>query len=164
MSSGKTTLGKKLARLLNYRFIDLDKLIEKDQGMDIPSIFKNYGEAHFREIERKVLLEVQPQKGMVIASGGGAPCFFDNMKVINEMGVSVYLDVPAAELARRIESHGKDDRPILSGAASILDTLQAKISEREPFYSQAKVRLTGEVDIKHLHEAVKAHLQKKPWQ
>jgi shikimate kinase len=158
MSSGKTTLGKKLARLLGYRFVDLDKLIEKDQGMDIPSIFKTLGEPHFREVERKVLLEAQSQQGAVIASGGGAPCFFDNMDVINEMGISVYLDVSAADLARRIESHGKDDRPILSGASSLIDTLTAKITEREPFYSQAQIRLTGEIDIQHLYEAVKPHL------
>lgn len=152
MSSGKTTLGKKLARALNYRFIDLDKLIEKDQGMEISAIFTQHGEPYFREVESRILKETATQKGVVLASGGGTPCFFDNMNVIREMGVSIFLDVPAEDLARRIENHGKDDRPILSGSTSLVDTLQARITERLPYYSQADFTLKGEIEVSHLLE------------
>lgn len=152
MSSGKTTLGKKLARALNYQFVDLDKLIEKDQGMEISSIFAHRGEAYFREVESSILKETATQKGIVLASGGGTPCFFDNMEVIKGMGISIFLDVPAADLARRIENHGKDDRPILSGTTSLVDTLQARITDRLPYYTQADFTLKGEIDVSHLLE------------
>lgn len=152
MSSGKSTLGKKLARLLNYKFVDLDKLIEKDQQSDIPTLFIQKGEHYFREVESRLLKEQGLQQGIVLASGGGTPCFHDNMSFIKKMGISVFLDVPAANLAKRIRSHGKDDRPILSGAASLEDTLQSKISERLPFYNQADIVIKGEVEASHLLE------------
>jgi shikimate kinase len=155
MSSGKTTLGKKLARALNYQFVDLDKMIEKDQGMDIPTVFSSKGEGYFRQVESRILKEISTQKGIVLASGGGTPCFFDNMEVIRQMGISIFLDVAAADLARRIEIHGKDDRPILSGATSLQQTLQARITERLPFYSQADITLRGELDVSHLLEVLK---------
>jgi len=154
MSSGKTTLGKKLARALNYQFVDLDKLIEKDQGMEISAIFSQRGEAYFREVESRILKETSTQKGIVLASGGGTPCFFDNMHVIKQMGVSIFLDVPAEDLARRIENHGKDDRPILSGATSLVDTLQNRITDRLPYYTQADFTLKGEIDVSHLLEVL----------
>lgn len=154
MSSGKTTLGKKLARALNYRFVDLDKLIEKEQEMEISAIFTQKGEDYFREVESRILKDTATQKGIVLASGGGTPCFFDNMKVIKDMGVSIFLDVPAEDLARRIENHGKDDRPILSGATSLVDTLQSRITDRMPYYSQADFTLKGEIDVSHLLEVL----------
>jgi shikimate kinase len=94
------------------------------------------------------------QKGIVLASGGGTPCFFDNMDVIRQMGISIFLDVPAEDLARRIENHGKDDRPILSGATSLVETLKSRITDRLPFYSQADFTLKGEIDVGHLLEVL----------
>ena len=152
MSSGKTTLGKKLARSLGYRFTDLDKLIEQDQNKDIPSIFTEHGEAYFREVESRLLKTIPANSSIVLASGGGTPCFFDNMEFIKDLGVSIFLDVPAHSLAKRIENHGKDDRPILSGADSLVKTLQNKIDERRPYYSQADFSLHGELDVTHLLE------------
>lgn len=150
MSSGKTTLGKKLARALNYQFVDLDKLIEADQGMEISTIFAQKGEPYFREVERRILKETSKKQGIVLASGGGTPCFFDNMQVIKQMGVSIFLDVAAEDLARRIENHGKDDRPILSGSTSLVDTLRNRINDRLSYYQQADITLKGEIDVGHL--------------
>jgi shikimate kinase len=152
MSSGKSTLGKKLARVLNYKFVDLDKLIEQDQGMDIPSLFSQKGESFFRDVESKILKETIENQQIVLATGGGTPCFFDNMDFIKNLGISIFLDVPAADLARRIESHGKDDRPILSGTTSLEATLQLKIDERLPYYSQADFTLKGNIEVNHLLE------------
>jgi shikimate kinase len=76
------------------------------------------------------------------------------MSFIKSMGISLFLDVAAADLARRIENHGKDDRPILSGTTSLKDTLQNKITERLPYYSQADMTLTGEIEVKHLLEVL----------
>ncbi|WP_439582851.1 shikimate kinase [Dyadobacter bucti] len=150
MSSGKSTLGKKLARALNYKFVDLDKLIEKDQGMDIPSLFSQKGESYFRDIESRLLKETIENQRIVLATGGGTPCFFDNMDFIKNLGISIFLDVSAADLARRIENHGKDDRPILSGTTSLETTLQLKIDERLPYYSQADITMKGDIEVTHL--------------
>jgi len=158
MSSGKTTLGKKLARHLGYRFVDLDKQIEHDQGMDIPSLFSQKGEAYFREVESRMLKQVTPNNRLVIASGGGAPCFFDNMDFIKESGISIFLDVPAAELARRISNHGKDDRPILSGVVSLESELSKRIEDRRPFYSRADVTITGITEVREIIEAISPFL------
>ncbi|WP_138475939.1 shikimate kinase [Dyadobacter bucti] len=150
MSSGKSTLGKKLARALNYKFVDLDKLIEKDQGMDIPSLFSQKGESYFRDIESRLLKETIENQRIVLATGGGTPCFFDNMDFIKNLGISIFLDVSAADLARRIENHGKDDRPILSGTTFLETTLQHKIDERLPYYSQADITMKGDIEVTHL--------------
>lgn len=150
MSSGKSTLGKKLARALNYRFVDLDKLIEKDQRMDISSVFSQKGEPYFREVESRILKNTGKDQQVVLATGGGTPCFFDNMDYIKNLGISIFLDVPAVDLARRIENHGKDDRPILSGATSLENTLRLKINERLPYYSQADLTVKGDIEVQHL--------------
>ena len=154
MSSGKSTLGKKLARSLGYRFVDLDKLIETDQKQDIHSIFSQKGESYFRDIESRMLREILPNRGIVLASGGGTPCFFDNMEYIKNLGISIFLDVPAADLAKRIENHGKDDRPILSGAKSLEDELRKKIEERREFYSQADLTISGTTDVTDILDAL----------
>jgi shikimate kinase len=155
MSSGKSTLGKKLARLLNYRFVDLDKLIETTEGMAISSIFSLKGEAHFREIESKLLKEIHPNRSVVLASGGGTPCFFDNMDYIKQLGISIFLDVPAADLTKRIENHGKDDRPILSGATFLQLEIEAKLEQRRPYYSQAEIVIHGQTEATELLKTIK---------
>ena len=157
MSSGKSTLGKRLARLLGYRFVDLDKMIEASEGLPISTIFTLKGEAYFREIESKLLKEILPNSDIVLASGGGTPCFFDNMDYIKKLGISIFLDVPAADLAKRIENHGKDDRPILSGSTSLEMELEKKIEQRRPFYSQAEVSIQGQTEASELLKTI------KPW-
>jgi shikimate kinase len=150
MSSGKTTLGKKLAKLLSYRFVDLDKLIENSENMSIPEIFAQKGEAYFRSIESKILKQTLPNKRVVIATGGGAPCFFDNMDYIKTIGISIFLDVPAYELAERITNHGKDDRPMLSGVTDLAQELQLKINDRRPFYERADLKIEGIIEADDL--------------
>jgi shikimate kinase len=159
MSSGKSTLGKKLSRSLGYRFVDLDKLIEKDQGKDISTIFSDEGEPYFRDVESRILKEIVPNRRIVLASGGGTPCFNKNMEYIKTLGISVFLDVPATDLAKRIENHGKDDRPILSGVTSLEKELQKKIEDRLPYYSQADVVLSGAADVEDLMKILVPRLQ-----
>lgn len=149
-SSGKSTLGKKLARLLDYRFVDMDKLIEKDQHMTIHEIFTQKGEPYFREVESRILKNTIENRSVVIATGGGAPCFFDNMDFIKKSGISIFLDVHHVELAKRIQNHGKDDRPLLSGAASLENELEQKYLQRLPFYSRADFTLSGDSDVSQL--------------
>ncbi|WP_149243500.1 shikimate kinase [Dyadobacter sp. 32] len=155
MSSGKSTLGKKLARMMGYRFLDLDKLIESREGMAISLIFSSKGEPYFRKLESEVLKEIQANRGIILASGGGTPCFYDNMQYINNLGISVFLDIPASDLAKRIENHGKDDRPILSGVSSLELELKQKIEQRMPFYSQAQLTVQGQTEAGELLRLIK---------
>lgn len=155
MSSGKSTLGKKLARMMGYRFLDLDKLIESREGMAISLIFSSKGEPYFRKLESEILKEIQANRGIILASGGGTPCFYDNMQYINNLGISVFLDIPASDLAKRIENHGKDDRPILSGVSSLELELKQKIEQRMPFYSQAQLTVQGQTEAGELLRLIK---------
>ena len=106
MASGKTTLGKRLAGELNYRFLDLDDLIENQTGRKIEKIFEESGEHAFREIERIILSEHLEDQDTVIATGGGAACYLDNMELMNRHGLTVFLDVPVEILTARLISTG----------------------------------------------------------
>ena len=140
MGVGKTTVGKKLARLLNISFIDLDKFIESKYHKTVPELFAERGENEFRSIEQKSLLEVSEIENVVISTGGGAPCFFDNMHLMNETGITVYIEATPEELAARL-SASKNVRPIVSGKAKeeLIPFITNHLSEREKFYKQARI-------------------------
>ncbi len=141
-SSGKSTLGRRLAKELGYTFVDLDQLIVADQDMSIPEIFSRFGEPYFREVENRLLQNLPVNSSLLVATGGGAPCFYDNMDFILRSGLGVFLDVPAAELAARIRAHAKDDRPLLSGLADLEAELGKKLEERRHFYSRAHLTVS----------------------
>ena len=146
-SSGKSTLGKRVADALHYRFIDTDKLIVREEGRSIAEIFAKEGEAYFREAERRILRTIRPGGSLVVSTGGGMPCFHDNMAYINATGVSVFLDVPVAVLTRRIRAHTQENRPLNNANDPELPTiLQNRYQARLPFYSQANVIISGETD------------------
>lgn len=144
MGCGKSTLGRKLATKLGYDFIDIDQQIEKQIGMSIGAYFGANGETAFREFERKTLQEFNYPSNCVVATGGGAPCYFDNMEWINNNGTSVYLEMSAAALARRLEN-GKDKRPLLKDMNSeeMIHFIEHKLEERNPFYLQASLKVNG---------------------
>ena len=144
MGSGKTTLGAKLASKLSYPFIDLDKKIEEEAGMSIREYFGLYGENTFRELEKKVLQNAAYPENAVIATGGGAPCFFDNMDWMNKNGVTIYLSMSPKALASRLEK-GKDERPLIKDLSrdELVDFIASKLEQRNPFYQQAKYILEG---------------------
>lgn len=146
-SSGKSTLGRRLAKELGYTYVDLDQQIVADQDMSIPEIFSRIGEVGFREVESRLLKAIPADRGLLIATGGGAPCFFDNMDFIERKGLSVFLDVSPEELATRIRHHAKDDRPLLSGLADLEAELKKKLEERRPFYQRAHITLSTSVDV-----------------
>ena len=139
MGSGKTTIGKKLANYLKYNFIDLDKLIESRTGMSIVNYFELHGEEAFRKYERDILQETDFPENVIIATGGGAPCFADNMKWMNENGLVAYLSLSPKALASRLE-HSKTDRPLIRHLKGdeLIDFIRQKLEEREEFYNQAK--------------------------
>ena len=160
MGAGKTTLGKAFARKLNIPFIDLDWYIEERFHKTVGELFTERGEAGFRELERNMLHEVAEFENVVISTGGGAPCFFDNMEFMNETGSTVYLKVSVEELAKRLEIC-KSTRPVLKGRSG--DELVAFIAEslekRTPHYMKASIVFDAEVmltetDVHEISEAL----------
>jgi shikimate kinase len=111
-SSGKTTLGKKLAHRLSLEFIDLDEAIEKREGKTIPQLYTELGDTEFRNREWEALLEVVKKENVIVALGGGAPCHCDNMNLIMRYGVVIYLRLETDELVSRLKTATRD-RPIV---------------------------------------------------
>jgi len=148
MGSGKTTIGKLLAAKLGYGFVDMDNHIEEKQFKTVSQIFAERGEAEFRLLEQKCLHEVAEYEKVVISTGGGAPCFFDNMEYMNSHGLTVYLKLTANELAERLEAVGVSKRPLLANRRE--EELRLFIAEglakREPFYNKATHSLSGDID------------------
>lgn len=140
MGAGKTTLGKKLAKVVDANFIDLDKFIECKYHKTVPDIFEEHGEEGFRLIEQSALLEVSEIENVIISTGGGAPCFFDNMKVMNDSGLTIYIKATPEELASRLRA-SKTVRPIVASKADdeLIPFIAKHLTEREEFYNQAKV-------------------------
>lgn len=144
MGCGKTTMGKKLASRLGYAFIDLDHVLEAQAGKTITQYFAEHGEADFRQLESSVLKDtVYPEK-VVVSTGGGLPCFFDNMDWMKAHGQVVYIKLNAKTLAGRLENN-KDDRPILrhKHGDELVAFIDEKLAEREPFYSRANIIADG---------------------
>jgi shikimate kinase len=117
--SGKSKLGKKLAKKLDYTFLDLDKEIEKKSGLSIPKIFEQWGEDHFRVLERDILFTTATLNRTIIATGGGAPCFYHNMEWMNLTGHTIYLKCSLQILLRRLHEKSKKPRPLLPDSSGI---------------------------------------------
>jgi len=148
MGSGKTTVGKLLAARLGYTFIDLDAHIEEKQFKSVSQIFAEQGEAKFRWLEQQSLHEVAEFDQVVISTGGGSPCYYDNMVYMNGQGVTVYLKLSPAELAERLENSHANKRPLLAGRTgeSLKQFISEALATREPFYSQAAFTVSGEIE------------------
>lgn len=145
--SGKSTFGRQLAELMGFTFVDLDHQIEVKTQSKIPEIFAIHGEGKFREVETEVLDELLSREdSYVLATGGGAPCFNDNMDLINAKSISVYLDVPLSTISSRIQASKVQNRPMFQGLDQGEITLKLKslLSQREYFYNQAKIKLSGD--------------------
>jgi len=144
MGCGKSTMGRSLASMLNLTFIDLDTYIEGKYFKTVPQIFAEEGEAEFRKKEHKVLEEVSLFDDVIVATGGGAPCFFDNLELMNRAGYCVFLDVEINTLVNRL-IHSKTERPLIKGKTP--EELKSFIAElmlkRRPFYEKASYILKG---------------------
>ena len=145
MASGKTTFGKALAGSLNRKFIDLDAYIEKRAGLSVTQIFKEYGQDGFRIMEKEALHTLDSKDNLVVACGGGTPCFFDNMEYMNHSGVTVFLQVSVSVLLNRLVAENSL-RPLVAGksAEELAAYIGNQLEERLPFYQTASILWDGE--------------------
>jgi len=166
MGAGKTTIGKILAQKLHWQFIDLDLFIENRYRKKIGEIFVEKRESEFRELERNALQEVAQYENVIVATGGGVPCFFDNMELMNRLGYTIYLQVPVDELTKRLEIC-KHNRPLIKDKSSmeIKQFVTENLSIRELYYKQASFILNTEnlvkqQDIDTIVNHLIVHIQK----
>jgi len=148
MGSGKTYHANKLAFRLNMPCYDLDQVIEVEEGKTIVAIFEKFSESGFRDIEKRVLrklvedINVLPEKSAVIACGGGTPCFHDNMRYMNDRGVTVWLNPPPDTIFERLIRE-KENRPLISGKNNIelKKFIGIKLEERKSCYEKARIEI-----------------------
>ena len=159
MGSGKTTVGKALAKEIGLPFYDLDWYIESRMRKKVSQIFAERGEEGFRQIERNMLHEVAEFEDVVISCGGGTPCFFDNMEYLNQQGQVVYLRCEP-EVLRQHLLMGKGDRPLLKGKSpeELISYISEQVDYREQFYTKA--RYTLDVTLMDNYEKIKITIEK----
>lgn len=167
--AGKSTIGRLLGREFGLDDLDLDHEIEKSAHKEIPTLFRESGEDHFRQLEADNLRAlIQSEKSFVLSTGGGTPCFHGNMDVMNETGVTVYLDVPLEVIARRLSaSHpGKNatnQRPLFEGADAdeIRHRVKSLDDSRRAFYSKAHVQITDGENVREVAATIREFLRQQ---
>jgi shikimate kinase len=140
MGAGKTTAGKELAKVLEFEFIDLDHFIQARYQKTVSRLFHDVGESEFRKIESNALKEVGEFENVVISTGGGTPCFFDNMEYMNQTGITVYLNATPEALAERLNTC-KEKRPLIKdkNEEELFDFIVENLEKRNLYYTQAQI-------------------------
>ena len=148
--SGKSTLGKSLAEQLSIAFVDLDTEIEEQEKISVQAIFENQGELYFRKLEKNKLEELAHlPHPLLIATGGGTPCFHDNMKLMNELGLTIFIDVPIDEIVNRLVATQLEKRPLFKDLSKqeLIEKLSNQFEKRKDFYLKAQHIITSEDSI-----------------
>lgn len=151
MGCGKSTKAKQLASLLDCSVIDLDNVIIAEQNQTIAEYFAENGEGAFRKLESETLKNYDYPETCVVATGGGLPCFFDNMEWMNANGKTVYLQMMPPQLVSRL--HNREKRPLLKGMddEQLLAFVEMKLAERNVFYTQAQLVVNAfDLDVEEL--------------
>ena len=134
--SGKSSLGRRLARAMACRFVDTDKLVEQSVGASIADIFYYEGEEYFRRAERDALESLADSEGdFVVATGGGMPTWSDNMSWMNDHGTTVYISRSCEQILSRLTEYGREKRPMFRGKSDeeLVIFMRQQMAEREPF-------------------------------
>jgi shikimate kinase len=144
MGSGKSHWAKIWAAKNHLGYLDLDHVIEAEENKTIADIFEKNGEDYFRKVEAKKLRECEAFQNTIVSCGGGAPCFFDNMKWMNEHGKTIYLKANPEEIMRRLEN-GQEERPLIKkfNRGELLFFIDQKLKERENFYQMATLQFAS---------------------
>ncbi|WP_163325624.1 shikimate kinase [Draconibacterium mangrovi] len=156
MGCGKSRLGRLLSEHMGVPFIDMDDYIEERNCKTVPQIFADHGEVGFRERERKALEELAEFTDVIIATGGGAPCFFDNIDLMNKTGKTVFLNIDPAILADRL-MNSKTERPLIKGKSreELVAFIDETLKKRKQFYSQAQLEITEpDLSLERIQEMI----------
>ncbi|MDP3393667.1 shikimate kinase [Sediminibacterium sp.] len=152
MGSGKSFWKQRLSAKLKTGGYDLDGIIESVEEKSVTELFEEEGEIWFRKTEAKLLRWFGEKKSFVLATGGGTPCFHQNMEWMNQQGITIWLDEPVEVLVERLLPE-MAQRPLLKNLSTqqLQSFIQNKLTERRPFYNQAKKKLSGsEINLKNL--------------
>ncbi len=152
MGSGKSTTGKALADALQMEFVDLDEEIEKKSGKKISVLFLEEGETTFRKLEHETLEVITGSDNLIVACGGGTPCFSGNMDLMNSTGITIYLKMSVKSLSERLSETG-NERPLLEGkkGAALEEFIHSLLEKREPWYRQASFTVkANKLEVKEL--------------
>ena len=159
MGSGKSKTGEALARIFHYSFMDTDSLVEAREKKSVSGIFRENGEDYFRIAETEVLHELEPVKNVVIATGGGLPCFHGNMEWMNSQGITVYLEANDGLLFHRLV-RSKEGRPLIENLSDVelMEQISMNIVVRKPFYKKAMITVgAANLDVKSLAQTIKKY-------
>ncbi len=141
MGSGKTIVAPYLANMLGYTWVETDRCVERNSGVKIPEFFRRYGETRFRTMEWECLRQTASMRDVVVACGGGAPCYHQAMQWMLDQGIVVYLSAGPETLTLRL-MEGRSTRPLLSdGDVHLDDRIAGLLAEREPHYRQAHLEI-----------------------
>lgn len=167
MCVGKTTVGRTLAKELGCTFYDLDWYIEERFHTKVSKIFAEKGEAHFRDLERRMLHEAAEFENVVLSCGGGTPCFFDNMDYMNNVGEVFYLKASPETILQHL-AMSRGERPLLKNKSSeeLRTFVTEQLEQREPFYAKAQHVVNVDVldsfdKIEVVTEQIRTELDKK---
>ena len=140
MGAGKTTLAKKLGSKLGYQWIDTDQEIEKKEGVKVSEIFEVRGEAYFRALEKQLIDGLLHSEKMIVATGGGLPCFNNLMETLNQLGTTIYLERTPKELFQRVKQ-ATNSRPLIAHKSDeeLLEYIESTMEKRREIYLQSNI-------------------------
>lgn len=145
MGAGKSSVARRLARRLGWTICDLDDLFEERYHITVAGFFERFGEDLFRVLETELLYSTETMENVVISTGGGTPCFNDNMKWMNNKGITVFIMLSEQSLRYRLLS-SKRKRPLVMGKSEkeLEEYIKVHYSSRYQYYSQAAITVKGE--------------------
>lgn len=162
MTAGKTREGKRLAKMMNRKFIDLDRLIEEREKKSVAEIFSEKGEKYFRLIESKTLQSLNTSENKIVSCGGGTPCYYNNMNWMLQNGIVVWLNISVDTIVKRL-SETKKERPLIKNleGVELKNFINLKMKEREAFYSKAQIKIdTENISIEKLKDELEKLVSK----
>ena len=160
MGAGKSTTSRRLAQRLGWEAVDTDDLFEAKYKISVCDFFQKYDEPLYRKLESEVLKETATLENVVVATGGGTACYFDNMYWMNAHGLTVFLRISEQAVVDRLV-HAKRKRPLAVGKSEeeLAEFVKNHYAERMPFYEQARITVKAEdLDIDNLAHSIKENL------